>query len=200
MTRNSTSGRLNREENPQSGTVPGFTPQYFENDGHARNVSEDYPYPVRDGDVLSKLESIVDKQADIIEKLEGTLKTEVTGSYVEHSFVTGGFARYYGETADSISSAIPFSILGKRQTTVFVKNDSDDACGGFRLVFYAKEPDDMDDSIKEVELSNLSAGTEILLTVAEHPELKDINAYGFAVRFQNNADEVGSSKVVIISS
>ncbi|AXF54628.1 hypothetical protein [Salicibibacter kimchii] len=88
--RGNTPGRMNREPNAPGDEIPAFTPQYWESDGHARDVSEDYPYPVKDSSVEDRLNNLLDKQSEIIEKqseilerLNEPIDTQVTGSNVE---------------------------------------------------------------------------------------------------------------------
>lgn len=45
MAKNNVQGRLNREQNPPPGEMPGYNPQYYDKDGYAVDVTEDTPFP-----------------------------------------------------------------------------------------------------------------------------------------------------------
>ncbi|MEI3605919.1 hypothetical protein SPD48_09475 [Pseudogracilibacillus sp. SE30717A] len=45
MARNETAGRLNREQNPPPGEMPGYNPQFYDESGHAVDVTEKNPFP-----------------------------------------------------------------------------------------------------------------------------------------------------------
>lgn len=60
-------------------------PQHFTgegNDGRAK-TGENNPLPTKDGEVRSELESIKQTQTEILDKLNGTIDTKLTGSNVE---------------------------------------------------------------------------------------------------------------------
>lgn len=73
-------GRMNRELNPIPNRIPGYTPQYKEDDGTFTDVTPNTPYPTKDKDVKEELEAV---KAELEAIKNGTLKTEVTGSNVE---------------------------------------------------------------------------------------------------------------------
>lgn len=63
-------GRMNREPNPAPGERPGYTPQYFDNNGYAVNVTPDTPYPTMDSGAVEELQTLKQKQADIDNKIQ----------------------------------------------------------------------------------------------------------------------------------
>lgn len=80
MTRvNNTKGRLLREPNAIDGTIPGFTGQFFDNEGYAHEVRPDDPYPTGDYGMTEGGVWIPKKVSD-----DGTTLTQVTGSIVEY--------------------------------------------------------------------------------------------------------------------
>lgn len=79
MAKSNTPGRLLRESNPQSGTIPGFTPQFFDKNGYATEVDPDNPYPSGDYGMTEGGVWVPKKVAD-----DGTTLTQLTGSIVEN--------------------------------------------------------------------------------------------------------------------
>ncbi|TFJ92133.1 hypothetical protein [Lentibacillus salicampi] len=77
-----TPGRLLRETNEQEGTIPGFTPQFFDKDGYPHEVRPDDPYPTGDYGMTEGGVWVPKKVSD-----DGTTLAQLTGSYVEEKVI-----------------------------------------------------------------------------------------------------------------
>lgn len=75
MSKNTVKGRLNRESNEVPNTIPGYNPQFFDENGYATDISPRNPLPTADYGMTEGGLWIPKKVSD-----DGAQHTHVTGS------------------------------------------------------------------------------------------------------------------------
>lgn len=75
-------GRMKRESNPVPGEKPGFTPQFFDENGEPVDVTPDTPYPTGDKEVKAELQLVKQAIVNVNNRLNETLDTKISGGNI----------------------------------------------------------------------------------------------------------------------
>src|SRR5699024_1121726 len=104
------------------GEKAGFTPQHEKVDGSYINTGENNPLPVTDTELKSELESIKQTQAQILERLDSPIDTQLKGSVVELSRKLNRNITAGGRS--TILSVDPAEHIDYKEFFIITRNDS----------------------------------------------------------------------------